>query len=771
MGPGFPVAAAAGLVGGAWFGIVVPVLAPAWLSAAAVFGSAGLIAAAPPAAGWMTAFTAGATMGFGRSQNAGRRILQVRDAFPPSSTEWITLDVATVAPRPGRVLLTGDFSNSRGLRARIRLSWYHRRSRADGGGPTPVLPRAGERWRLRVAHREPRGRMNPGGWDYEAYLFRHGIHRTGYVREAPGNRRIAPAGMLAAWRNDLAGAMARSAGAPFAAAVLPAVATGNRGALAEEDWDLLAKTGTAHLVAISGLHVGLVAGFVFLAATRIMRRLPLRLPLKRADGARLLALAAAAFYAGISGFSVPARRALVMLGVWTLAGLLRRQPRGTDILALAAVGVLAADPLAVLDPGFWMSFAAVGTLLLAAASGRQGAPLLVRIQGALWLGLLVPTAAAFGRVSLLAPAANLFAVPMFSLVVVPLTLTGAAIEPLLPGAASALWSVAGRAVTLTFEVLEHVSNQVPDVRLAGPRGLALALGAVATLFFIAPGPRAGKAACLAVMLLVLVARPDPPPQGAFRLTILDVGQGLAAIIETRRRVLVYDAGPRWPGGDAGRQSVAPALREAGAGRLDALVISHSDTDHAGGSGYLVSALRPREMRGAVPHPAAVSCRRGQRWRWDGVEFAVLHPGSETARQSDNDRSCVLWVGNASGGALLPGDISDRVEAAIAGTLSAMPVDVVVAPHHGSGTSSSAAFVSAVAARWAIFTTHPGNRWGFPDPRVAARWRAAGARTAVTGREGALVFDFPPRGTPVLADRERRRRCRYWRDCGSRIIPR
>jgi competence protein ComEC len=698
--------------------------------------------------------------------DAGRRILAVRETFPGSSTEWITLDVASVARRPARWQLTGSFRNARGVRARIRVTWYDRRAGRDRERPASLRPRAGERWRLRVSHRQPRGRLNPGGWDYEAYLFRHGIHRTGYVRDDPGNRRLAAAGPLATWRNDLAVAMRRSAGDPFAAAVLPAVATGQRDGLGEEDWHLLAKTGTAHLVAISGLHVGLVAGFVFLATGWTVRRLPVRPPLNRDDMARVAALAAAACYAGLSGFAVPARRALVMLGVWTLAGLLRRRPRGTDILALAAIVVLAADPLAVLDPGFWMSFAAVGTLLLA-AGGRRGAALLVRVQGALWLGLLVPTAAAFGRVSLLAPAANLLAVPVFSLLVVPVTLAGVAVEPCMPGLADTLWSASGHAVTFTFDMLREIADRVPaDIRIAPPEGLALALGTAAAVAYIAPGSRAGKAACLTAMLLVMAARPAPPEPGGFRLTVLDVGQGHAAIIETRRRVLVYDAGPRWPGGDAGAQSVAPALRAAGVRRLDALVISHPDIDHAGGAAHLVTEFRPREMRGAVPDPAAVPCRRGQGWRWDGVDFAVFHPRSETAGRTDNDRSCVLWVGNESGGALLPGDISDRAEAAIARSLAARSIDVVVAPHHGSSTSSSAAFVSAAAARWAVFTTVPGNRWGFPDPRVAARWRAGGAATRVTGREGALVFEFPARGAPALAGGERRRRCRYWRDCGS-----
>lgn len=760
------MAVASGLVGGAWLGVAVPVLVPAWVPGVALAGSAGLIAAAPPAAASMAFFTAGAAAGFSRALDAGRRILQVRDGFPPSSTEWISLEVATVAPRPGRALLTGTFEPASGARARIRLSWYERRSPVQAGRPVPPLPRAGERWRLRVSHREPRGRLNPGGWDYEAYLFRHGIHRIGYVREDPANRRLAAAGMLGTWRNELSAAMGRSAGSPFAAAVLPALATGNRGALSEEDWDLLAMTGTAHLVAISGLHIGLVAGFAFLGGGWLMRRLPPSLPLRRDDGARLLALAVAAFYAGLSGFSVPARRALIMLGVWTSASFLRRRPRGIDILALAAIVVLVADPLAVLDPGFWMSFAAVGTLLLTAGA-RGGATLLVRVQAALWLGLLVPTAAAFGRISVLAPAANLLAVPVFSLFVVPVTLGGVAVEPVAPGLAEGLWRASGWAVAAVFRVLEHVAARVPaDIRPAGPDGLALVLGAAAAMLYVLPGPRAGKSACLAVMLLVLAARPVRPEHGAFRLTVLDVGQGLAAVIETRRRVLVYDTGPRWPGGDAGRQTVAPALRAYGAGRLDALIVSHADMDHAGGAAFLVREFRPRAMRGAVPDSASVGCRRGQAWNWDGVAFAVLHPRSETAEQTDNDRSCVLRVATGQGSVLLPGDISGRVEAAITDTLGVMPADVVVAPHHGSRTSSSAGFVAAVSARWAVFTTYPGNRWGFPDPRVAARWRAAGARTLVTGKEGALSFRFPARGAPMLVRGERSRRCRYWRECGS-----
>ncbi len=753
-----PLAAALGMLAGAWIGVSLPSLPPAGTAMLAVTASAGFAARSPAAAGLAA--------GLGRALQAGRKVVDQQRTGPRIQEAWITLTLATVVERPGRYVLNGTATGPKGRPRRIRLNWYLHTPAGQDSMASSGPPRAGERWRLKAVLRRPHGTLNPGAWDYEAYLFRHGISRVGYVRADPGNRRLGEASGLQRWRSALSGAIAAAAGPPFAAAVLPALATGYRGDLSTADWELLSVTGTAHLVAISGLHVGLVALMGFFVGRRMLGAFGFTGAIARDDGARLIALAAAAGYAGLAGFSVPSRRALVMLGAWTLAGFLRRRPHGGDILGAAVIVILILDPLAILDRGFLMSFVAVAALL-AVAAGRPRGGTIVSLQIGLWAGLLVPTAAIFGRISMLAPLANLLAVPAFSLFIVPATLAGVLVYPVLPKLADGLWGAAGLGVTVVFGLLARLGGGLPPAfDVPGPTGVVLVIGVLAAGLSLAPAPRAGKAGALGAMVLALCASPAPPAAGAFRATVLDVGQGLAVVIQTHRHTLVYDAGPGWPGGDAGLFSVLPALQQAGVRALDALMISHPDKDHAGGAATVVGRFGKALRLGAVPGEEGKPCVRGQRWIWDGVDFAVWHPADAGTPVSDNDSSCVLHVSHARGGILLPGDIGVRVEAGLAADVARAPVDLVVVAHHGSRTSSSEDFVTAASARWAIFAAARGNRWGFPDPAVAARWRSTGAKTLTTGREGALTFEFPASEEPRLAVAERAHACRYWRSCGT-----
>lgn len=647
-----------------------------------------------------------------------------------------------------------------GLPGRVRLAWYE-------PGPAP-MPRPGERWRFTARLKPPRGLANPGGTDWEGWLLRAGIGATGYVSGPSGGERLDPAadGWLAL-RGRLRSRVAAEAGGGQAGEVAGAIVTGLRAGLAPRLREVLSSTGTGHLLAISGLHVGLAAGLgagAVLFAGRFRRRAARPL----ADWAALGALAAAAGYAAVAGWPVSARRAVIMLAAGLAAMWLRRRPGVMSVLCAAGVIVLAADPLALLDPGLWMSFGAVAAIAWAVA-GRAGPPgraeALLRMQVVLSLAMLCATSAWFGRISVISAAANLIAVPWFSLLVIPCALGGAALLGVIPPLGSWLLTVAGWGVERALQVLEFLaalpwaSRGMPEPSAGS---VACACAGVAWLTMPRPAPARPLAACL--FLPLFAGQPAGLLPGEFELRILDVGQGLAAVVRTAGASFVYDAGPRWPGGDAGRSTLVPALRALGVDRLDGLVLSHGDSDHAGGGHSVLRAVGADAVyvgEGAEA-PGSRACTAGLGWIADGVSFRFLAPEGGAYR-SRNDASCVLQIAGAGGRVLLPGDVERQGETRLVRS-SSPASDVVVAPHHGSRSSSGSAFVEATRPAWVVFAAGWRNRWGFPHPDVVARWFEAGALPAGTDRSGELVFRFR-RGGPDPPAGRRSATCRAWRDCG------
>lgn len=645
---------------------------------------------------------------------------------------------------------------------RVRLDWYEDAAAVG----------AGERWRLAVRLRRPWGMVNPGGFDYERWLFRQRIRATGYVLPAASaNRRLAPAPywhlhrlrerMLARIETTLAQGPHR--------AVVVALALGERGGIDAAQWEVLRRTGTSHLIAISGLHVGLAAGFGFFAVQWLWARVgaaPLLLAAPRA--AALGALGVAALYALLAGGSVPTQRALAAVAAAMLGRLTLRRIPASRLLAAALVAVLAVDPLAVLSIGFWLSFGAVALIAWRFAGrspplprGRQ----LIALQAAVSVGLMPITLWAFGHGSLVAPLVNLIAVPWTGLIVVPAVLSGTVLLALWEKAGATLLGLAHGAIAVLWKLLELAA--VPDAALWQPAagGAAIALPAVVAVL-LALLPRGSPGRRLAPLWLLPLAFPpiERPQDGGLRFTLLDVGQGLAAVVETRRHTLVFDAGPRFPTGlDAGAAVVVPFLQHRAVAGVDLLVVSHGDIDHAGGVAAVRAALPVEAMMSSVPEAFAAvrvaACRRGRRWRWDGVDFEVLHP-PRGWRSGDNEASCVLRVRSAQGGLLLTGDIEVEAERALVAAFpERLHAEVLVVPHHGSATSSSLAFVRAVAPRYALVPAGRRNRFGFPDAAVVRRYREAGAALFVSGKAGAIEVAFTPQPQPPRAYRRTHRR--YW----------
>lgn len=643
---------------------------------------------------------------------------------------------------------------------RVRLSWYR---------PYPVLE-AGQRWRLQVRLKRPHGMANPGTFDYEGWLFQQGIRATGYVRGGDATLLLAQDSgrvPLQRLRQRLHAQLGALSGGHDLTGLVAALALGERQGLTREQWQRLRATGTNHLVAISGLHVGIVAGLLFFLVRRLWPWAE-RLPAPKA--AALAALAAAACYAALAGFSVPTQRALLMVAVAMLALFSQRAVRPARVLALALLAVLLLDPLAVLAPGFWLSFGAVAVILYG-MGGRLGAAgwwwRWGRVQLLVALGLAPLLAVFFQQVPLVAPLANLLAVPWVSLLVVPLVLLGTALAPLasLPAGwalQAALW-----ALDVLWWWLELCAGLVPaewSVLAAAPWTVLPAGLGIAWLL----APRGWPARWLGLLWLLpmLLVRPATPPSGEAWVTVLDVGQGLAVLVRTAGHVLLYDTGPRFgPDSDAGEMVVVPVLRHLGVRRLDALVLSHGDSDHAGGASAVFEAIPVgRFLSGAsgrLPWAEHEPCRRGQRWHWDGVEFEVLFPPPEgRGRGKGNHGSCVLRITAADTSLLLTGDIEAAAERELlAGAPQALAVEVLVAPHHGSKTSSTAPFVTAVAARHVLFSVGYRNRYGLPHPAVAARYREMGAELHTTAARGALTLRLG--GAALAVESWRQQARRYW----------
>jgi competence protein ComEC len=644
---------------------------------------------------------------------------------------------------------------------RIRLAWYR---------DAPELL-AGERWRLAVRLKPPHGFVNPGAFDYERWLFRQQVKATGYVRADDGAlllHRGAGRYWLDRWRQQVRARLAQGLPEGVASALVPALVIGDRSALTPANWGVFSATGTSHLIAISGLHVGLIAGVVFFAVRRAWSWVPaLALRVAAPRAAALFALSAALGYAALAGFAVSTQRALVMLAVVLGAVIARRTLRPSSALLVALAAVLLLDPASVLDYGFWLSFGAVAVLLYALAA-RVGPPgLIARWGAAQWavaLGLLPMLIAFFGRASLIAPGVNLIAVPLFGLLL-PVILVAALIF-LTTG-----WSVplvpVGWLLTLGYEGLRLLS-ELPwaAVTLGARPGWVWLSAALGSLLLLAPRGVPSRWLGLVLLLPLWLARPAPPAPGALQVTLLDVGQGLAGVVRTHRHCLVYDVGPSFRSGfSTGEAVVARYLQEQGVRKIDLLMISHADDDHSGGLRGLLRVLPATRILSGEPdaleEPGVEPCRRGQRWDWDGVDFEVLHPGDDD--ESGNNSSCVLRVSVGDTVLLWPGDIEAQVERQLVlehgGRLEST---VLIAAHHGSASSTTAPFLAEVAPDWVLFSMGWMNRYGFPAAAVLERVAASGAAGKDTASSGAIDLFIGSNGQIHSLSGYRQTTQRLWR---------
>jgi competence protein ComEC len=636
---------------------------------------------------------------------------------------------------------------------RIRAQWFR-------GEPVA----AGEQWRFEAVLRRPRGMSNPGAFDYESWLYAQNIGALASIRSG---ERLDAGGLepLAGQRSRLRDALAEKLAAQGANGRVLALVVGDRSVLSRHDWELMQATGTSHLMVISGLHVGMLAAAVFLlvkAAGRLglaSRRWP------RLWFAAVPAALVSALYAALAGFAVPTQRALLMVVLALLARLLYRQPSPWTLWLGALAMVTLIEPAAPLRAGFWLSFMAVGMLLfglggrlrIAGAWARWGRPQWVIFLG-LWPWLLL-----WGMPgSVVAPIVNLVAIPWVAILVVPLALVGSLMAVLLD-LSWVLW-LADLLLDWLFVALEYLASDIKPLRWAFPGWINWSLGTLGLLVLLSPLAR--QLWLPATVCLVALAYPrfDRPSDGQLWATFLDVGQGLSVLLQTREHSLLYDAGARLHTGfDLGEAVVLPALTAEGLRALDLMLLSHADNDHAGGAPAVYRQLRPsRVIAGQYEDLPlelnAEPCVPGEAWDWNGVGFKILYSAPPPA--PPNERSCILRVRAGPAGVLLTGDLGIRGEYQMLGL--DLDASILLAPHHGSRSSSSYALIRAVDPEWVVFSAGHGNRYNHPHPQIVDRYRELGVEPVYTSRSGATRFVLDQTGARV--DRRWRNEARrFWHE--------
>ncbi len=646
---------------------------------------------------------------------------------------------------------------------RIRLNWF--------GVYEPLVP--GDRWRLHVSLKRPHGFMNPGGFDYEAWLFQQRIRATGYVYRKTGNTRLREGEdyYLHRLRYLMREKLAQVLKEQKNAGLIPALVIGDRSSIQGNQWQVLTSTGTSHLLAISGLHIGLVASMVFFLTRWLWplgRVTALVVPSPKI--AAVMAMLAALAYAAMAGFSVPTQRALIMLLVLLVSALISRKVATSAVISLALLLVLVIDPFAVLSAGFWLSFGAIIVIAYGMSARVKTAGLWWRwgrVQYLVALGLSPLLVLWFQQVPVLSIAANLFIVPWVGFVTVPLVLLGSVMIWCSNSVGSYLLELGTGSINIFWPFLAYLGQldfSVLALTRAGTMAVIVAVTGVSLLLM--PSGLPGRWLGLVWVLPILFPVQEKMGSGEVHLTLLDVGQGTAAVIETANHLLLFDTGPRFSSRfDAGSAVIIPYLLQNKTRHLDLLVQSHGDNDHIGGLSEILKKIKVDQVLSSVPelieHDNVAECVRGQVWYWDEVRFEILHPAGNN-HLSGNNRSCVLKISNDDDAILLTGDIEAVAEQRILKhDRDKLHSTILLAPHHGSLTSSTSSFIAAVHAEYVLFPVGYRNRFGFPKQDIIRRYREADANILDTASFGAIDVHL---GRGVITVRPYRQYAqRFWHE--------
>ena len=745
----------------------------------------------------------GAGLGFGWAQ--WRAETRMADSLPPASEAKDIEIIGAIASLPQLTergtrfefdveKIVADAKNDVAVvPSHISLTWYLETNRKTAEVTPPPTLTPGERWHLTVRLKRPHGTMNPHGFDFEGWALERNIRATGYIRVKGVNTKQADNAsglmyqvdrMRLALRERMLIALKED---PYRG-VLIALAIGEQSAIPAEQWKVFWRTGTGHLMSISGLHITMVASLLYWLAFRAWSRVPmlaLRLPAQRA--AALAGALAALAYALIAGFSVPTQRTFFMLAAIAAALWFGRGMSASRILGWALLAVMLLDPWAGLAPGFWLSFGCVAMIFYVTTlrTGQVGAVAgAVNTQIAVTLGLLPVTLVLFQEVSIISPVANAFAIPVVSLIVVPITLVGA----LLPF--DFILQLAHLVMSWCYAALAFLS-ELPNAvwQSHAPARWTAVLAMIGVVWLLLPRGAAMRWVGTVAMLPMFMVLPASPKEGELWVTLLDVGQGLATVVRTANHAMVYDTGPRWnPDADSGNRIIAPYLRGEGIRMLDALVVSHADEDHSGGARSIIDMRKPKwvltsmDEKSEVLRGAAEVMRcewmegGGDSWHWDGVDFDIIHPAKEAydiKGVKTNNLGCTLKITAPGGSILMTADIEKLSESQLIERFRDEPTvlksDVMVVPHHGSRTSSTDAFIDAVSPTMALVPVGYRSRFRHPNGAVMERYAARKIPIYRTDFLGAITLKFvvDAKGKPLMST-FRQQSPRYWIDQPMRM---
>jgi competence protein ComEC len=683
----------------------------------------------------------------------------------------VIADIPEIKPRSVRFLLKPDFIEGYNQRLpnKIRLSWYR----------SNQLPVAGQRWQFRAKLRRPSGFHNPAGFDYERWLLVKGIGATGYIKKSRENRLLdqTPWWNINQLRSKVSQSIDRQCNFCDNQGLIKALTIGYRGDINLSQKQILKDSGTAHLLAISGLHVGLISGLFYLLGRWLWHVYFFRYRYNQLEFSAVLSFIAGLSYAALAGFSIPTVRALIMFGVIFFALKYRLSNNLLNTIATTVVLILIIDPLAVGSASLWLS---VGALLIIGFAqyllNNQKSWLrkLLLVQGIFTLMFIPMGIVLFGQVNIAGYLANVVAIPAVSFVLLPLALLGSFCASVNLPYTDWLLIVCDRGMTFLLEYLEWLLESGFAAIGTGyiPMPL-LILSLVGLAIGVMPRAFLGQKLSLILVLLPVIWWPEKLEYGGYEMTVLDVGMGTSVIVKTRHHSLVYDFGPgNKEGYSAGSWVVKPYLQHYNILTPDLMVISHVDQDHSGGfqtfkynfdSATLVSGT-PRQLQKRFNLDQLIqSCHDLPPWRWDGVDFEFLafpQKNEVIALMDDtNNRSCVLKI-QGKHSVLLTGDIeAQREDWLVSIDPDSLKADLLVAPHHGSSTSSTIGFINQVSPEAVIFTVGKDNRWNFPKPDVIARYKAIKSQIYRTDRHGAVSFYSDSNNFRI--ESQRKRHPRLW----------
>ncbi len=644
---------------------------------------------------------------------------------------------------------------------KIRLNWYNLDKQV----------RSAERWQLLVKLKRPHGLINPHGFDFEKWLFQQQIGATGYVRKSTNNQRMGEASrwVIGYWRESLKKYLEEALNEQQQAGIINALVLGDRQSITPGEWRVFRQTGTSHLIAISGLHIGLVSALFF----GVVRWFVLRLPTLRGSATRcaiIVSIAAATGYAALAGFSIPTQRALIMLVVIMGGVFWQRHYNPFHVISMALLAVLIYDPLAPMSVGFWLSFCAVFIILHAVVGRMEKVGFIKQLLYAQWwvsIGLMPLVLYFFHEVSLVAPLANIVAIPFVSFAIVPMLIIALLIALIAPSAGAYALKFSALLIDVLWQFLEALASvdystlMMPEVSI-----FACITAMVGVVFLLMPKGFIPKPLVCVLFLPVLFPIHEKSlAYGEFKLVLLDVGQGLSAVVHSADNTLVFDTGAKYSEkSDLASRVLVPYLNSVRTKQIKQLIISHGDNDHAGGAQTVLNTFDVNRLYTSVPELFKgynpLPCENTISWHLNGVLFEFINPSADNLFEGNN-ASCVLKVSSVNGSVLLTGDIEKSAEYSLLQYKGhQLKADVMIAPHHGSTTSSSEKFIKAVDPDVVLFPVGYKNRFGFPKQEVIERYEKQGSRRLDTARHGAIIVRFYNHQGPRI-ESVREQTAKFW----------